>query len=333
MGTRFPRTLLLLATITVLSPILGGATVEAQSPVTIRYSLYSPPAMPTIIDLVAVEKGYFAQEGIKLDMVTVQNGPQVIQLMEAGELQAGSAAIVPFLIGAARGVDYRLVISSAKGNAPLIADKGINSIKELDGKPVATPGAGTIQNSHLLFFTRQHGIKVTPVYGQGMAQVLALFEKREVVAFVGWEPFAAIGASTMNGKYLVDFIRPEAMESVQFALSTKFVQANPEPAVRFVRALVKAQRFLEAKPDEANLILAKVLNVTPDMVKLARAHILLTKAHHDLKGIRVMLDELLADGRIKKGTVPEPDAFIKKLVDESFLNRAIQQLDKEGWKP
>ena len=69
--------------------------VTAQVPMTIRYSLYSPPAMPTVIDLVAMEKGYFAQEGVKIEPVTVQKGPQVIQLLESGDLQAGSAAIAP----------------------------------------------------------------------------------------------------------------------------------------------------------------------------------------------------------------------------------------------
>lgn len=97
--------------------------------------------MPTVIDLIAMEKGYFAQEGIKLE-----------------------------------------------------------TVKELDGKVLATPGPGTIQNSHLLFFARRQGFKFKPVYGQGMAQVLALFDKRDVVAFVGWEPFAAVAVARMNGK-------------------------------------------------------------------------------------------------------------------------------------
>jgi NitT/TauT family transport system substrate-binding protein len=315
----------------VLGVLAAVSPSGTQSPVIIRYSLYSPPAMPTVIDLVAMEKGYFAQEGIKIEPVTVQNGPQVIQLLESGEVQAGSAAIVPFAIGASRGVDYKIVISSAKGNAPLIADKSIKSIKELDGKTLATPGAGTIQNSHLLFFAKQHGIKFKPVYGQGMAQVLALFEKREVVGFVGWEPFAAVGALTMNGHYLVDFIRPEAMESVEFAISSKFMQSNPKAAQGFVRGLVKAMRYLEARPDEADEFLAKVLKVTPPTVKLARQHIILTKPHFDFAGARVMLDELLADGRVKG--VNDRDQFLKTLVDESLLKGAIADLDREGWKP
>ena len=325
--------LLLVVPAIVLGLWLTAGLVPAtgQGPTTIRYSLYSPPAMPTGIDLVAMEKGYFAQEGIKIEPITVQNGPQVIQLLESGELQAGSAAIVPFVIGASRGVDYKIVLSSAKGNAPLVVDKGIRSIKELDGKAIATPGAGTIQNSHLLFFAKQNGLKFRPVYGQGMASVLALFEKREVVGFVGWEPFAAVGALTMNGKYLVDFIRPEAMESVEFALSTKFMQSNPKAALGFVRGLVKAMRFLEARPDEADEFLAKVLKVTPETVKLARKHILLTEPKFDYKGARVMLDELLGDGRVKG--VSDRDGFLKTLVDESLLTEAIAELDKEGWKP
>ena len=326
------RTLLVVSAISLGMGLMAlMVQVTAQAPLTIRYSLYSPPAMPTVIDLVAMEKGYFAQEGIKIEPVTVQNGPQVIQLLESGDLQAGSAAIVPFVIGASRGVDYKLVISSAKGNAPLVVDKSITSIKELEGKAIATPGAGTIQNSHLLFFAKQNGLKFQPVYGQGMASVLALFEKREVIGFVGWEPFAAVGALTMNGKYLVDFIRPEAMESVEFAISTKFMQSNPKAALGFVRGLVKGMRYLEARPDEADEFLAKILKVTPEAVKLARKHVLLTQPHFDYKGARVMLDELLADGRVKG--VSDRDRFLKTLVDESLLTKAMAELDKEGWKP
>jgi ABC-type nitrate/sulfonate/bicarbonate transport system substrate-binding protein len=121
------------------------------------------------------------------------------------------------------------------------------------------------------------------------------------------------------------------MESVEFVLSTKFMQSDPKTSLGFVRALVKAMRFLEARPEEADPFLAKVLKVTPETVKVARQHILLTQPHFDYKGARVMLDELLADGRVKG--VSDRDGFLKKLVDESLLTRATAELDREGWKP
>lgn len=317
--------------------IAGGiafaCSASASAQTAVRYSMYSPPGLPSIQDHVAMQKGYFNQEGITLQGVTVQVGAQVVQLMETGELDIANTAIVPWLLGAAKGVPYRLIMSAAKGNSAMVATPGVASVKDLNGKVVGTPGAGSQFAAHLRYLEKKEGVKFEYMHGQGMAQVLQLFQRGEITAFSGWEPFPAIAVRTMGAKYLQDFIRPDAMESVQFAVSDRFARQNPQATVKFLRAVLKAVMFMEQKPDEANRIIGDALKVGPDVVKVAREHVLLTQPAHDRKAIRTYLDEMIADGRIAKDAVSDRSVFVDKLVDESYLGMAMDQLKREGWKP
>jgi sulfonate transport system substrate-binding protein len=312
---------------------LAWSWASASAQTTVRYSMYSPPGLPSIQDHIAMQKGYFDQEGIKIQGVTVQVGAQVIQLLETGELDVANTAIVPWLLGAAKGVPYRLVMSAAKGNSAMVVRRDVGSIKELNGKAVGTPGAGSQFAAHLRYVEKRDGVKFEYMHGQGMAQVLQLFQRGEIVAFSGWEPFPAIAVQTMGAKYIQDFVRPDAMESVQFAVADRFAKQNPQVAVKFLRAVLKSVMLMEQKPDEANRIIADALKVAPDVVKVAREHVLLTKPIHDRPGIRTYLDEMIADGRIAPTAVPDRAAFVERLVDESYLHTAMDQLKREGWRP
>ena len=77
------------------------------------------------------------------------NGPAGLLDLPSGSVDAVMAAIVPFMQFAARGGEFKLVMSLTKGNAALVGLKKYTSYKGLDGKKVGTPGIGTIHDAVL----------------------------------------------------------------------------------------------------------------------------------------------------------------------------------------
>ncbi len=329
------RSLARLASVLVVLALLvvGGSPAAAQEADVIRLSVYQPAGLPCGPQIVAEAKGYFEEERLKFKPIFVQNGPQVVQLMAAGEIDIGCAAITVWMIGRAKGVDMVVVQSTAKGNAPLVVKPSITDVKQLDGKRCGTPGLGTIHDDNLKAFAKKHGITIQHVYGVGMASVVAMFDTGEIDCMTGWEPLMAATASKGNAKYLVDFMRPESMESIQFAAMRKFVQEKPDAVYRFVRGLLKGAMFIKARPDEAAAVLSKAVGFEKNVISQSLKRAILTEPYVDLAGSRVALDDALAGGKISRTAVKDPDQFIRGMVDHSFLQKAERALKAEGWKP
>lgn len=313
--------------------LVAVAPVWAQEPDVVRVSIYQPRGLPCGPLIVGEANGYFEQERIKFKPIFVQNGPQVVQHMAAGEMDIGCAAITVWMIGKSKGVDLTVVQSTAKGNAPLVVKPAIKSVKDLDGKRCGTPGLGTIHDDNLKAFAKKHGITVQHVHGVGMASVVAMFDKGEIQCMTGWEPLMAATVVKGDAKYLVDFMRPESMESVEFAAMRKFAQEKTDVVYRFVRALLKGTTFIKEKPDEAAAVLAKAVGFDKRVITEAMKRAILTEPAIDLQGARVALDDALAGGKISRAAVKDPEQFIKGMVDHSFLQKAQQALRAEGWKP
>ena len=67
---------------------------------------------------VADFNGYYKDEGIQLERKTYANGPAA--LLDLNNLDAVMAAIVPYMLFAARGGEMTMVMSTTKGNAPIV---------------------------------------------------------------------------------------------------------------------------------------------------------------------------------------------------------------------
>lgn len=319
--------------------VLLTATFAAAVPTStqaadeIRFSVYQPAGLGCAQFEIGQEKGYFAQEGIKFKPVYVQNGPQVAQLMAAGDLDVGCGGITVWLIAKSKGVDINAIFSTAKGNAALLARPTIKSIKDLDGKRCGTPGLGTNHDDNLKAFARRNNIRITHVYGVGMANVVAMYEKGEIDCMTGWEPQLAIASAKYGARYLVDFLRPDSMESVEFAVTGEFAAKRADVIRRFVRAAYKATLFIEQRPDEAYTMLARLLGIEKDIVSQSYKRTIVTKPYIDVAGAEVALADAITGQKIRASAVGNPKEFIGALVDHRYLESAIKSVEADRWRP
>jgi sulfonate transport system substrate-binding protein len=272
--------------------------------------------------------GFYRDEGIQLERKTYANGPAA--LLDLNNLDAVTAAIVPYMLFAARGGEITMVMSTTKGNAPIVGKKQYTAVKQLAGKNVGTPGIGTIHDAVLGYIEESEGFKVNHVPAK-ISDVAIMIEKGEVEAFIGWEPASA--AAIAQAPHLLHYIEqlppiPNA-ESLELAFRPGYIKSNPDIVVKFIRATLRGIAWIKANgPEKTAHLLAKKIN-EPDSYKVnlnALHSVDLTKPRIDMPSTRIWLTTIAKQGKISEDLVKDVDGWVMKYVDYSFLKKAEASL-------
>jgi ABC-type nitrate/sulfonate/bicarbonate transport system substrate-binding protein len=277
---------------------------------------------------VADMNGYYKDEGIQLDRKTYGNGPAA--LLDLNNLDAVTAAIVPYMLYAARGGEVTMVMSTTKGNAPIVGKQQYTAVKQLAGKNVGTPGIGTIHDAVLGYIEESQGFKVNHVPAK-ISDVAVMIEKGEVEAFIGWEPASA--AAVAQAPQLLHYIErlppiPNA-ESLELAFRPGYIKDHPDLVVKFIRATLKGISWMKSNgADKTAQLLAKKMN-DPNIYKVnldALQSVDLTQPRIDMPSTRIWLAAIAKQGKIPEDLVKNIDGWVMKYVDYSYLEKAQASL-------
>jgi NitT/TauT family transport system substrate-binding protein len=162
---------------------LGGGTPSAQQPQKVVFALNWFPVGDHAAYWVALEKGYYRQRGLDVDMQNSKGSGDSIAKVDTGRADVGLADSAVVIASAARGTKIK-VVGMVFDKSPLNIwsrkDAPITKPKDLEGKSVAAP-PGDGQRQMFPAFARLNGIdasKVTWVNVEPAAKVPALAEKR-----------------------------------------------------------------------------------------------------------------------------------------------------------
>lgn len=323
-----------IAVLMLLSALAGmiGATMPAaaQNLTTVRFGDQTGSEVDYAAVWVAEMNGYFKDEGIKIDRKTYANGPST--LLDLNNLDATSAAIVPYMQFIARGGKITMVMSLTKGNAPIVGRKKYTSVKQLAGQKVGTPGIGTIHDAILGYIEQTEGFKVHHVPAK-ISDVTVMIEKGEVEAFIGWEPAsaAAVALAPDTLHYIQRMPPVENSESLELAFRPGFIKDHPDVVEKFVRATLRAMEWIKANGAEktAQVISKKMNDPKSYNVNLdAFKSVDVTKPRIDMPSTRLWLKAIAKQGKIPADLAKDPDTWVMKNVDYTFLDKAEASLKK-----
>lgn len=265
----------------------GGCLRPRVEPVSATLCIAVQP--PSALVFIAVARGYFELEGIQLTVKEYVSGKRALKAMLAGDGDLATSAEVPIVFESLLRDDFLILAQiGATGNAGCIvarADSGIVEGPDLRGKKIATQGASAV---HFLLhmFLLKHGLSdadvdISFLRAEELPGALA---SGAIHAFAMREPYVSQARALLQGQVTVLEENGLYLRTEHVVMRKETALAEPELATRFLRALVRAERYAEEHPTAATALVADALGLS-----VSRAEEVLADLHLEVSLEQSML--------------------------------------------
>jgi NitT/TauT family transport system substrate-binding protein len=253
-----------LAVTVALNP--DAAVAQTAAPVTVTAAVIgvSISIWPAIV---ANEKHFFEEEGIKLDIVSAGASARALQQVAAGVAQVGSSSMVDTIRAIDAGAEVKIFTNSlAVATHSLLASKDIRSVEDLKGKRVMTGGQGDITN----------------IWWKAMAKHYGLDPEKDVQLLYSGSSGSRMSALLAGGVDATILSTPQSFKAAQegmtdlgpvapflgefpmmiWHVNDDWAKKNEKLLIAFIRAHNKAVRYMSdpAHRQEVSEMLAKASN-------------------------------------------------------------------------
>jgi NitT/TauT family transport system substrate-binding protein len=241
------------------TPAAGGSAAPVH--VTLAFSAW-PGWFPWEV---AQEKGFFAANGVDVELKWFDNYLDSLTALATGNVTANSQTLNDTLISVAGGAKQTIVLvnDNSTGNDQIIARAGINSLADLKGKTIAVE-AGTVDHFLLLLALKKVGLTGSDVQIKPLptADAAAAFKAGSVDAVGAFAPFTTT-ALERPGSHAIATSRdfPGAIPD-HLVFGTDFVNAHRDVVQKIVKAWFDTLAWIKDHHAEAVTIMAKRAGVS-----------------------------------------------------------------------
>jgi NitT/TauT family transport system substrate-binding protein len=229
----------------------------------VTYLLPAPGTLPAFGPwMLAQAKGYYEQEGLKVNFVTGRGGVDVAKQVGAGNAVIGGAIGDTPIIARAQGIPVKAVAVLGAGSLMQLVshkDEKIESPRELKGKTVTVLAYTDTTYYALLGMLSKVGLTKNDVNIQaaGPAGVWQQFASKKATAMAGVPDWTV---SAMEAGAQVDILPADIyFKSMAQAIlvSDETIQKNPQLVQKLVRATLKGMKDIMADPKAASVAYVK----------------------------------------------------------------------------
>jgi len=227
----------------------------------IRITYAMPETVAAIPAYVALERGYWAKEGLTVDAQMFSAGRLALDALLAKNAQVMSVSETPLVHAILQGNKIFIVATvTAHKEAKLIVrtDHGIHAPADLLGKKIATL-PGTNSDFFMYRFLEANGISPREVKITNMAppEMVTALVGGDIDGYFAWEPHIYYARERLPGATAV--YPPGNLYSGRHcvAMNQDFVAQHPEVVAKLIRGFIQAERYVAEHPAEARAIVAK----------------------------------------------------------------------------
>ena len=223
---------------------LGLAAVPAKAADTIQMGLLGAANAVEWPYYVGLHKNFFADAGIKLDVIYVPSPPGLVQQLAAGSLDMCDIGAVEPIHGAARGAPVAILrISEAVSPYAIVGKSSIKSIKDIKGHTVIIGGLVDINRVYLERVLKAVGLKDSDiditVAGSTAARFAALKSgSADVTMLAPPVNFFAENAGFKSLGLMIDYTKDLPFGATDVARA--YAEKHHDAVMRFMGALDKS---------------------------------------------------------------------------------------------
>lgn len=219
------------------------AGTEAVEPITLRIG-YMPNYASLWGVLSAMNKGYFEEEGITVDLWEFADGPSEVAAMEGGSIDLayiGKGAHTLCIQG--RAVIFAPSSVHTTDKIVVSADSGVETIEDLAGKRIAY-SSGSSSESTLNSALTQAGLTMDDVelFDMDVSYMVSAMVSGSVDVAVAWNPYTTEILNQVEGSKEIVFSNGSINLSSWICLPT-YAEENRDVLLRFSRALYKGMDY------------------------------------------------------------------------------------------
>jgi len=199
--------------------------------------------------LTGIEMGYFAEEGISINLFEFADGPTEIAAMESGSIDV--AYIGPGAHRLCSTGNASIFLLQQLGNADCViglASRGVNSLSDLAGKTVAY-ASGTSSEAILNLALASVGLSMDDIiaYDMDTSNMVTAMISGSIDACATWSPNSLVILDQLKGDAVkfcsnVDF-SDISVSPASWVCTPSYAIDNADILVRFIRALYMAMDY------------------------------------------------------------------------------------------
>jgi NitT/TauT family transport system substrate-binding protein len=311
--------------------VLLAACAPSKPPqqFTIRIGLF--PVLDTLPYYVMKEQGFAKKNGLQFVETTYPGGAAVIEAMAAGAVDVGATiGTVPVLAAAERGMIPSTIIPVAANDfadaehpgAGVLVAKSVSNWRDLEGKQIATNAKTSISTAALIGRLKSEGVRNYTFVEMTFPNMGLAVAGGNVAAAALVEPFLTQSLLRGDGKFLGWIIGGPPFERFEYTMvvfNADFCRSQPEAVKAFLQAYLQALQWIKQNPDEGRLIIARALNLSPEVTQKMKLLRFSPDGRND-PALLAGMQPLLIDIGLLKKRIPA-----NKLYDETLLNEVLAE--------
>jgi NitT/TauT family transport system substrate-binding protein len=296
------------------------------------------PVMNFAPVFVAKELGYFAEQGLDVELRTFAGGSEMIAQLATNDLNSGMGGAGPGLFNAVnQGLPVKIIAPGhSEGNpvaTPLVVAKSkcesgeIRSVADLEGKRVAinAPGATEYWLSQAL---AQGGLTMDDIELQTLAfpDAVVALETDAIDAAILGEPTATLAEQQGIGVRLTSDFDVQGIQPTVVYGSADFLANDPEAAKGLMIGYMKAVRAIMehgfSHPDILPII-AEYTQLPEDLIVASVAPLFTVDGSINVEGLQTLQSFFRTMDELEYETDIDPETMI----DRTALDAALAELD------
>ena len=209
---------------------------------------------------IARERGFFADEGVEVEFVLMEDVKTRMPALAAGRVDA-AATTVDTVLGfhtARRPLRYLFAVDDSRGGDGIVARASIRTVAGLKGRRVAFL-EGSVSQFYLGVLLMRAGLSLRDVVAVNMTagDAGAAFVAGRVDAAVTWEPWLTRGAQAKHGRVLVDSSTSPGLIVDVVVTTAARLERRLEDLQAFYRGWVRAVEWRGVNRREADAVMAR----------------------------------------------------------------------------
>lgn len=287
----------------------------------------------TLPQYVALDQGFFADEGLDVEIIELAGGPQMVAALAARSIEVMANSPSNGMIANAAGQDFVGIVAAFNDPSyallaqddwptPNAGKPYPAALTDLKGAVIGVPVIGSESENITRRMLRDAGLNPDVdvqfvAIGSGQ-QAIGAFEGNQADVWMANEPGPTILLASDQAKVIVDLrVQDEIPKPFQgwttsiYQGNREYVDANPEAMAAFEAAITKAIDYIKENPEGALEVYQTMLTLDEDVLSgILDAHLHMFDAKVKCDTWSAMTDFLVEAGRVAAGAEQSCEDFM-----------------------